>query len=126
MRQQFIYQACPLGWQARQPIFAVGVRVVHIEPSTLNQAHQSGAALAHPKRTGEQPVVAADGTLQREADVNLPPSVRKPLNMSLPPPPEIGDLAPRNPDRVANAASILRLVLELGVHDLALLGATDG
>lgn len=58
MRQQFMYQAGPLGWQARQQIFEVSVGVVTIEPSALNQAHHCGTALARPERTGEQPVVA--------------------------------------------------------------------
>jgi len=55
-----MYQAGALCWQARQHIFEVSVRVMSIEPSTLNQAHHSGTALTGPQRTGEQPVVAAN------------------------------------------------------------------
>lgn len=56
-----MYQAGALGWQARQHIFQIGVRVVTIESSALNQAHYSGTRLACQKRTGKQPAVAPNG-----------------------------------------------------------------
>ena len=61
MRQQFLYRAGPLGWQARQHIFEVSVGVVTIEPSALKTAHHSRTALTGSTRTGEQPVVTPDG-----------------------------------------------------------------
>lgn len=58
MRQHLVYQAGPLGWQARQNIFEVSVRVMPIKTSTLNQAHHRRTALTDSQRTREQPVVS--------------------------------------------------------------------
>lgn len=84
MRQHLVYQAGPLGWQARQNIFEVSVRVMPIKTSTLNQAHHRRTALTDSQRTREQPVVSkravraffADDLTDLEADEAFVPYLR--------------------------------------------------
>ncbi len=61
-----------------------------------------------------------------EGYAELRRSVRKPLDMCLPPPTEIGDMASGDPDRVPDAARALRESFEIGVQHTTFLCAQDG
>ena len=61
MRQELCNLAVLVGGQPHQDILEVGVRVMPVEPGTLDQAHDGSGALARAQRSGEQPVRAAHG-----------------------------------------------------------------
>ena len=61
MRQQLLNLAGLVRRQPGQHILEVGVRIMFIEPSRLDQAHHRSRPLARAKASGEHPVISPNG-----------------------------------------------------------------
>lgn len=61
MGQQFPDPGGRLRGQAREYVLQISIRIVAIEFGRLDQGHDSRRTLSRTQRTGEQPIVAANG-----------------------------------------------------------------
>ena len=61
MGQQFVDLAVLVRRQASQHILQIRIRIMAIEPGTLNQTHHRSGTSPRPQGAGEQPIVATDG-----------------------------------------------------------------
>lgn len=73
VRQQLFESACWLDGQALEDVLEVAVRIVPVEFRGLDEAHDVAGTLTGAKRSGEQPVGAAE----RHHAVILPMSGKK-------------------------------------------------
>jgi len=49
MRQQFFNAAIVMGWQARQHIFQISMRIVTVQSGRMNQAHYRRSTTPRPQ-----------------------------------------------------------------------------